>query len=104
MGSIRPSQKSLVIPEIVLIQTFPEKFVYLNMLEQGIVLMVVGMGVVFCFLILLVLAVQIMGVVLRNIVSLEPEPASANQVSAMAQDDSAIVAVAAAQRHRSSRN
>ena len=74
------------------------------MLEQGVVLMVVGMGVVFCFLVLLVLAVQIMGVVLRNIVPLDPEPSIANQVSATVQDDSTIVAVAAAQRHRRSRN
>lgn len=66
--------------------------------------MIVGMGVVFCFLVLLVLAVQIMGVVLRNIVPPESEPAAATHVSAMAQDDSAIVAVAAAQRHRSSRD
>jgi len=61
--------------------------------------MVVGMGVVFCFLVLLVFAVKVMGALLRNIAPAEPAPAAVPQPTA-AQDDSAIVAVAAARRYR----
>jgi sodium pump decarboxylase gamma subunit len=68
------------------------------MIQQGVVLMIVGMGVVSCFLVLLVLAVQVMGCLLRNICPEEPQvppqPAS--------QDDTLLVAVAAAQRCRDS--
>jgi oxaloacetate decarboxylase gamma subunit len=68
-------------------------------MQQGVVLMVVGMGVVFCFLVLLVIAVKVMGAVLRNIAPAEPAPAAAPQPAA-AQNDSSIVAVAAARRFR----
>ena len=68
------------------------------MIEQGLVLMVVGMGVVFCFLILLVITLQVMGSLLRDMDP--PEPAAAP--SAVSRDDSLIVAVAAARRHRGS--
>jgi sodium pump decarboxylase gamma subunit len=68
------------------------------MIQQGVVLMIVGMGVVSCFLVLLVLAVQCMGSLLRGIESEEPEVAP----HSLAQDDSLLVAVAAAQRRRDS--
>jgi sodium pump decarboxylase gamma subunit len=68
------------------------------MIQQGAVLMIVGMGVVFCFLVLLVLAVKCMGFLLRDIGSGEPEIAP----KSVAQDDSLLVAVAAAQRCRDS--
>ena len=68
------------------------------MIQQGAVLMIVGMGVVFCFLVLLVLAVQVMGCLLRNICPEEPDVSS--QPASL--DDTLLVAVAAAQRCRDS--
>ena len=68
-------------------------------MQQGVVLMVVGMGVVFCFLVLLVFAVKVMGALLRNVATAEPAPSAAPQ-PVVAQDDSEIVAVAAAKRFR----
>ena len=50
-------------------------------MQQGVVLMVVGMGVVFCFLVLLVFAVKVMGAVLRNVATAEPAPSAAPQLS-----------------------
>jgi oxaloacetate decarboxylase gamma subunit len=69
-------------------------------MEQGFVLLVVGMGVVFCFLIILVYAVQAMGAILSKIAP-EPEPSPSRPKSAHAIDPARIVAVAAAQRFRS---
>ena len=62
--------------------------------------MVVGMGVVFCFLVLLVFAVQAMGSILQNIVPLEPEPQPSKPKGTTSADPALIVAAAAAQRYR----
>jgi len=94
------SEKSLVIFAILLL--LPDPLIFFNeilTMQQGVVLMVVGMGVVFCFLVLLVFAVKVMGAVLRNVATAEPAPSAAPQ-PVVAQDDSAIVAVAAAKRFR----
>jgi len=69
-------------------------------MEQGVVLLIVGMGVVFCFLVLLVFAVQAMGNILQNIVPHEHEPAPSKPEASTAPDPALIVAVAAAQRFR----
>ncbi|MBT3469143.1 MAG: oxaloacetate decarboxylase [Opitutae bacterium] len=68
------------------------------MIQQGVVLMIVGMGVVSCFLVLLVFTVQCMGSLLRNTGAGEPEVAP----QPIALDDSLMVAVAAAKRCRDS--
>ena len=69
-------------------------------MEQGIVLLVVGMGVVFGFLVLLVFSVQVMGNVLSHIAPPEPEP-QPSQLKKSTPDSTLIVAVAAAKRYRS---
>ena len=93
-------EKSLVIFAIILLLPVPLFFFNeILTMQQGVVLMVVGMGVVFCFLVLLVFAVKVMGAVLRNVATAEPAPSAAPQ-PVVAQDDSAIVAVAAAKRFR----
>ena len=46
-------------------------------MQQGVVLMV-WHGVVFCFLVLLVFAVKMMGAVLRNVATAEPAPSTRN--------------------------
>ncbi len=69
-------------------------------MQQGITLMVVGMGVVFCFLILMVFAVQAMGSILQNIVPPEPEPQPRKSKANASTDVAMVVAVAAAQRYR----
>lgn len=70
-------------------------------MEQGIVLLVVGMGVVFSFLVLLVFAVHAMGNILSKIAPHEPEPTPSRSIATGSSDPSAIIAVAAAQRYRS---
>ena len=70
-------------------------------MEQGFVLLIVGMGVVFCFLVVLVFAVKAMSSILNSIVPPEPTPEPARPKSAASPDPALIVAVAAAQRYRS---
>ena len=71
-------------------------------MEQGVELLIVGMGVVFCFLVILVFAVQAMGNILRNIAPPELPPQSTSVRNGSNPDPCLIVAVAAAQRYRSS--
>lgn len=71
-------------------------------MEQGVELLIVGMGVVFCFLIILVFAVQAMGNILRRIAPSEPSPQPTSGRKGSNPEPDLIVAVAAAQRYRSS--
>jgi len=63
---------------------------------EGLRFMAVGMGVVFCFLILMVLAMQAMGAFFLKYAHLFPEPVEAPAPRAAAAKDHTAIAIAIA--------
>ncbi|ARN76394.1 oxaloacetate decarboxylase gamma chain [Oceanicoccus sagamiensis] len=70
------------------------------LLQQGVELMLYGMGTVFTFLVLLIVATTLMSAVLQRFVTPEPAPAVATKPVAPAANDEQLVAVISAAIHK----
>lgn len=76
-----------------------------NLMQQGIDLMLFGMGSVFVFLTLLVIAVNIMSAFIQKFLPVAPEPeASPVRIASAGVNDPKLIAIikAAIDQHRSS--
>ena len=72
-------------------------------MKEGFELMLIGMGVVFCFLVLLVVCLQVMGKFFEKFSHLFPEPeppATASMLAADHPQAATAIALAAAYRAR----
>ena len=70
-----------------------------NLLTQGLVLMIAGMGVVFCFLSLLVVAMKTMAAFFRRFAHWFPEEEPAPAGTGRRPQDHAAIALAIAAAH-----
>ena len=71
-----------------------------NLMQQGIELMLYGMGTVFTFLALLIIATTLMSAVLQRISKPEPAPVAPAVKSAATVNDNQLVAVISAAIHK----